>query len=392
MIALMEKNKIIDPTLLKVKFIDRFSQICRVDWDKLEINDSPFLNYDFLSGLETYHCVGSELGWLPHHLCLYSPQKELIAFMPLYVKYNSYGELVFYWSWADAYERLGKAYYPKLVSAIPYTPVTGQRLLVNTTYDYFHVLGIVAEVLKQHCVEMNFSGMHCLFPEVSSCEGFGAKQYASRLACQFHWHNNRYESFEHFLDKFVSRKRKNIKKERQKLKDQGFQFQMLHGDEIEPDLWNLIYDFYRVTFHKKSGIPTFSLEFFKNVAAKLGKQFLVNFAIYQGQYVGCAIFYRDSNTLYGRHWGCFQEFANVHFECCYYQGLEYAISNDLRGFEPGAQGEHKVSRGFLPTQVWSSHWMADREFHAIVKNFTEKEADYMAHYMAELQLTSPFKS
>jgi len=374
-----------------VRFIKKITDISIAQWAELANDGSPFLSYEFLSALETFGCVGEEFGWLPSHL-LVEDEGRLVAFMPLYSKFNSYGEFVFDWSWAEAYQRHGLAYYPKLVSSIPYTPVSGARVLFAKKANKAEIFSLIAKTIKERKSFNEHSSFHCLFPKVEEVEAFEELGLSRRLGCQFHWVNAGYESFDHYLSFFTSRKRKNIKKERKSVAEQGFDFHMLHGDEIEADMWPVIYEFYKVTFYKKSGAPTFTQAFFEAIGKALGENFLVNLVSYKGQYVACAIFYRDQEKLYGRHWGCFEDFNNLHFETCYYQGLEYAIKHGLSSFEPGAQGEHKVSRGFLPVETWSVHWINDRTFRGVIADFLQHEERYMREYIKDLSESSPFKA
>lgn len=376
---------------MRYRFIRTIKELKSDAWCSLETGDSPFLSFEFLSALEKTDCVGDRLGWLSFHL-LIEENDKLLAFMPLYLKTNSYGELVFDWSWADAYHRVGMQYYPKLVSAIPYTPVTGKRILYAQGVDKKAIFPLIKSALESYLNENDVSSFHCLFPTEDLMHEFHESGYARRLGCQFHWVNEDYQTFDHYLSFFVSRKRKNIRKERQSVSEQGFHFQMLNGNQIEEDMWPHIYTFYEITFAKKGGYATFSPEFFKFIGKALGDKFLVNLVSYKGKYVACAIFYRDSTHLYGRHWGCFEEFHNLHFETCFYQGLDYAISHGLKIFEPGAQGEHKISRGFLPVSTWSVHKIKDSRFSAIIHEFVKKEEEYMREYIAEMMQSSPFKS
>ena len=376
---------------LEIRFVNNVRQILATQWQNLQVPSSPFLSFEFLSALEDYTCVGGETGWIPHHL-LVERNNQLVAFMPLYMKFNSYGEFVFDWSWADAYQRNGLKYYPKLVSSIPYTPVTGERILLGASENAETILQLIAQYFKQVLPSSEFSGFHCLFLTEKEMAPFLEQGYMRRLGCQFHWKNQGYESFEHYLSFFISRKRKNIKKERKSVSHGKFSFQFLHGHEIEPDLWPLIYEFYRITFYKKSGYPTFTLEFFKAIGQLLKEKFLVNLVSFEGKFVACAIFYQDNERLYGRHWGCFEEYQNLHFETCFYQGLDYAIEHGLQYFEPGAQGEHKISRGFLPTKTWSVHYLVNPAFQSAVEEFGQQEEQYMLHYIKDLDSESPFRS
>lgn len=375
---------------MKIKYVKQISEIGKTDWNKLVSNESLFLKYEFLSALETYGCVGEQQGWLPYHQVVENDE-EVVAVMPLYLKYNSYGELVFDWSWADAYERAGRQYYPKLVSTIPYTPVTGTRLCVRDDVNQDQIKALMIEALTQTAQDLSLSSIHCLFPKEVDISLFESQGYYPRLACQFHWQNQNYESFDHFLSFLSSRKRKNIRRERARVVDEGIEFQTLSGCEVEEDLWPIIYQLYRKTFLDKGGYATFTLEFFKQIGKTMGENLLITLAIHQGKYVAGAICYRDKTHLYGRHWGCFEDFHSLHFETCYYQGLEYAIDHGLQYFDPGAQGEHKLQRGFLPTQTWSAHWIKDDDFSQVIGQFVEREYDYMRQYIDEMSRQSPYK-
>lgn len=375
-----------------ISFITNINDIGKERWNALTGTENPFLRFEFLSALEAHNCVGKNAGWIPQHLIVEDIEGgPLLGLIPLYLKYNSYGELVFDWSWADAYHQSGRAYYPKLVSAIPYTPVTSQRIFIHRDQDSNVITAEMISALKQVALNNDLSSIHCLFPPVESCDSFKAQGFVSRLGCQFHWHNHEFESFSHFLSTFASRKRKNISKERKRCLDQSVTFEILTGAEIEPDLWPRIYHFYQKTFIEKGGYASFTLDFFKEISITMGEQLLVILAVHSGEYVASAICYRNNETLYGRHWGCIAEFDSLHFETCYYQGIDYAISHQLKLFEPGAQGEHKVSRGFVPTETWSTHWIKDSDFRSVIYQFVGKEKEYMKQYIAEMNEHLPFK-
>ena len=371
--------------------MNKVSEIGEKNWNKIANTKSPFLQYAFMDALESCGCVGERQGWLSHHQVV-EKDGEVVAIMPLYLKHNSYGELVFDWSWADAYARAGREYYPKFVSAIPYTPVTGARLCVSPGEDHKKIKPLMIEHLTLTARQWSLSSVHCLFPEESDVSLFETQGYFLRLACQFHWQNQNYESFDHFLSFMSSRKRKNIRRERSRVVEQDISFQTLTGSQVEDDLWPLIYDFYRKTFIEKGGYATFTLAFFKQIALTMGDQLLVTLAIHKGKYVAGAICYRDDTHLYGRHWGCFEEFHSLHFEACYYQGLDYAIEQGLAYFDPGAQGEHKIQRGFAPTATWSAHWIKDEDFSGVIGNFVRQEQVYMEEYIAEMTEKLPYKT
>ena len=378
---------------MNIRFVNSMCEIGRSRWDSLFPGSSPFLQFDFLQGLEAFDCVGEHVGWIPHHAVIESATNgELLAAMPLYVKTNSYGELVFDWAWADAFERSGRHYYPKLVSAIPYTPVTGSRILLSPSANSDQAVHCLIDGLKNQIKARSFSSVHCLFPEQAALVSFEQHDFVSRLGCQFHWHNPGYQSFEEYLAEMSSRKRKNVRKERQAVKVQNFAFRILQGHEITEDLWPIIYAFYKKTFDEKGGYATFTLPFFQHIGEVMGEQLLVIVAYSGSLPVACAIFYKDDEHLYGRHWGCLAQFKFLHFEVCYYLGIEYAINHGITHFEPGAQGEHKVSRGFVPTETWSSHWINDAGFSPAIAEFVRREKAYMREYIRELEKHLPFKA
>ena len=355
-------------------------------------NDNPFLCYEFLEALETTGCLGEQFGWYPHHLIV-RENKSIIAATPLYIKTNSYGEFVFDWSWASAYEQAGISYYPKIISSIPYTPATGRRLLISPSLPD-DKKGIVIKLMIQACIDeskrLASSGMHWLFILHEECKYFKQKDLFFRLGCQYHWRNHGYDSFDQFLDTFISRKRKKIKQERRYVREQDLVIKRVHGNEVNEDLWSEIHAFYENTFYRKRGIPTLSLEFFKKVGESIGRQILLILTYNNSRLIACAINFCSSDTLYGRFWGCSEKHNCLHFEACYYQGIEYAIEQKLKSFEPGAQGEHKIGRGFLPTKTWSAHWIADQKFEPAIREFCLREESFMHHECDELMKYSPY--
>lgn len=377
---------------MQVSVIGSLSEVAATEWNALVHADNPFARHEFLIAMERHDAVGKTFGWYPQYL-LARDNGELIGAAPMYLKDNSYGELVFDWAWADAYQRSGVAYYPKLVVAIPYTPATGQRLLVHPKSDYQIVAQAMITAATEHARNLKVSSLHWLFTNAQDTALFkNQPDYMLRLGCQFHWHNQDYESFEDYLSHFNSSKRKKIRQERRRVKDQGISLEVLHGDEADEEQWEIYHRFYNSTFDRKYGYATFSQGFFQEIAQTMPRNIVLVLAKHQNQYVAGAFNVRGSETLYGRHWGCSQEFHSLHFEACYYQGLEYCINNGLRRFEPGAQGEHKIARGFLPAKTWSAHWIADERFKTPIKQFVNHELTGMEHYIAELHEHSPFKN
>ncbi|MDH5544201.1 MAG: GNAT family N-acetyltransferase [Gammaproteobacteria bacterium] len=375
---------------MEIKILNSLCQISPESWQTLTGKLYPFTRYEFLNGLEQCGCVGEALGWIPAHFVI-EEKGKLVAAMPAYIKTNSYGELVFDWAWAEAYQRSGMAYYPKLVCAIPYTPATGPRLLVAPGRDVVRYRSALLEAMHAFVQQQSLSGFHCLFPHDTEHAVLQAQGMLLRQACQFHWRNNGYENFENFLAEFSSRKRKKVLRERRRVQEAGIDIEILHGDMLNHSHWQQLYPFYRDTFLDKGGVPTLTQTFFEEISRSMGEQLIVVAARQDKNYVAAAIFFKSNDTLYGRHWGCHQQFSGLHFELCYYQGIEYAIANKLARFEPGAQGEYKISRGFYPTSVWSAHWLEDVGFRRVVSDFLDRERAYMREYCEALEEELPFK-
>lgn len=373
---------------MEIKIHTGIEDISPESWRNLSTKNNPFIQHEFLLALERNHCVGEKLGWLPVHIAAYE-DTELVAAMPAYIKDNSYGELVFDWSWADAYQRAGLAYYPKLVSAIPYTPAQGPRLLVVPGKEKFK--NVIVRAAVEFASQQQFSTFHCLFPDAEDLQVLGERGLLLRQGVQFHWQNQSYKDFDDYLARMTSRKRKNIKKERRVVEQAGIEIRVFHGPELDHQLWQELYPFYRDTFLQKGGLPTLTQGFFEEVSRTMGDSIIVIAAMKQNQFVAASIFFAGGGVLYGRHWGCNQQYKNLHFEMCYYQGIEYAIAKDLKLFEPGAQGEYKVSRGFVPTTTWSAHWIENKTFHNAIAEFLQRENAYLKNYRAELSEELPFR-
>jgi len=361
------------------------------DWNRLVDADSPFLRHEFLAAQERHHCLGEQLGWLPRHLALRDETGTLVAAAPCYLKFNSYGEFVFDWAWADAYQRAGLDYYPKLLVASPYTPATGMRILTGDSPRR----GDYAKALIRGATEaagtLGVSSMHWLFTTEEETDWLERAGLMRRMGCQFHWHNQGYGSFDDLLGTMTAEKRKKIRRERRRVQEANIVFRLLNGGEVTDAEWALFHALYESTFDKRGGIPTLSLGFFREISRTMGDNLLLVLAYHDGELVAAAFDLLGSKTLYGRHWGCCAEFHSLHFEACYYQGLDYCIANGLKRFEPGAQGEHKISRGFLPTPTWSAHWIADEQFRSAIGRFLELEREGMQDYLIEMQARSPFK-
>ena len=376
---------------MNVRIIDAIEGIDAAAWNELAGTDYPFTRHEFLVALERHDCVGPEYGWLPRHVTVWD-NARLVGAAPMYLKYNSYGELVFDWSWASAYERHGLPYYPKLVSAIPYTPATGGRMLVADGEDEQEIRRHIADAAREHAEEQGLSSLHWLFTQDGETDFLETQGLMRRTGCQFHWQNRGYSSFDDFLGALAARKRKNIRRERQRVLESSTEIGIRLGGELSDAEWRTWHRLYVSTFERKSGVATLSEGFFREIGRTLPERVIVVFARRHGDTVAGALCLRGADTLYGRHWGAFEHHDGLHFETCYYQGLEFCIRQGMARFEPGAQGEHKVARGFLPRPTWSAHWIADPGFRAAIGRFLVDEQQAMADYLQEMSARSPYRS
>lgn len=375
---------------MELKVLTSIGEIPGASWNSVSGTNSPFLRYEFLSALESHQCVGQSQGWLPRHLAAFE-QDKLVGVVPLYLKDNSYGEFVFDWAWADAYQRAGLPYYPKSVVAVPYTPATGPRILTAPDSNRDMIAPRLIELARAWSESENLSSLHWLFTNTDDTRRLREQGLLLRLGCQFHWENRGYRDFEDYLDHFNSRKRKKVRRERRHVEQAGIDIRVVHGNEATDEELAIMHEFYRSTFDKKWGQATLNLGFFREIASSMGEQLVLVIASKNKRIVAGAICLRSDDTLYGRHWGCYEDYHSLHFEACYYQGIDYCIEHGLKVFEPGAQGEHKISRGFLPTPTWSAHWIADPRFRGIISRYLEQETAGMHEYMLELSERSPFR-
>lgn len=363
----------------------RDQQLADIDarqWDALVADSSPFLKHAFLLALEESGAVTPATGWCPSHLVLRDGE-GLLAALPLYLKHHSWGEYVFDWGWADAYRRHGQSYYPKLVSAIPFTPSPSPRLLFRPGISpeqrdtlYHRVYREVTDQAR----EQEASSWHILFPSEAEAAGWQAQAMIRREAVQYHWFNQGYRDFDDFLARFSSRRRKNIRRERADVSRSGFGFVCLEGPMISERDWDIFFRFYQSTYHVRGQEAYLNREFFSRIGATMADDLFLIMAEKDGSYVAGALFFKSNDTLYGRYWGSEADYHNLHFETCYYQGIEYCLRHGLQRFDAGAQGEHKLRRGFEPVVTLSSHWIADPAFRRAIENFCEEEAEHMALY------------
>tara|TARA_R110001599_G_scaffold8651_12_gene42144 strand:+ start:11667 stop:12845 length:1179 start_codon:yes stop_codon:yes gene_type:complete len=373
------------------EFIDSLARVNASEWDAVAGSDYPFLQHRFLYGLETTACTTADTGWQPCHLLLRRGAK-LVGLLPLYLKAHSYGEYVFDWSWADAWQRSGLEYYPKLVSAVPFTPATGPRLCVADGEDAADLWPAARAAIEQFASARGLSSWHLLFPDEDTSNRLLAAGLPQRMTTQFHWFNANYRSFDDFLAEFASRKRKNLRRERERVAQQGLSLQLLRGAEISPADWQQFHRFYQTTYARRSGHGGYlTRDFFLQTAPSLGEQAIMVVARHSGQAVAAALYFRSSTTLYGRYWGCSADFDCLHFEACYYQGIEYCIAEGLQRFDPGAQGEHKIQRGFQPVHTYSNHWIADPRLAEAVADFTRRERPHIEAYREDAANLLPFR-
>lgn len=376
---------------MRIEVVTELERIPAAAWNRVSGTAQPFLRHEFLVALERHGCTGKQFGWLPQHLVAYDETNRLCGAAPLYLKDNSYGEFVFDWAWADAWHRAGIPYYPKLVSAIPFTPATGARILLAADADREQVGGLLVQTALELMKATRCSSLHWLFTDATDTEWLVGKGFMRRTGCHFHWHNHGYRDFEDFLAGLSSRKRKKIRRERRFVEEAGIHMRIIHGNESSARDWQAMHGFYRSTFEKKSGVPTLSEEFFLEISRTMGEQVVLVFALLDERPVAGAILLRGDRVLYGRHWGCLEDYHSLHFEACYYQGIEYAIAQGLELFEPGAQGEHKISRGFLPSYTWSAHWIDHPQFRTAIQAYLQHEHELMVVYHDDLTAGSPFR-
>ena len=359
-------------------------------WNRLAGLDNPFMRHEFLSALERHGCVSEQTGWVPNHLVV-SAGEEPVGVMPMYVKYHSYGEFVFDWGWADAYERAGMTYYPKLVVAAPFTPAMGRRLLYqrdSTGADTAKLLVAAAVELAQ---QAEVSSLHWLFTVPEDTQVLADSGLLVRTGYQFHWRNPGYRDFQDYLDSLTSKKRKQIRRERRDAGRAPVTVEVLRGPEISASQWDAYHRLYASTYDRKWGMPSLSAGFFQEVGETMPESTMLILARRGRRYIAGAHLFAGHDTLYGRNWGCSEYHPALHFEICYYRTIEFCIEQGLHRFEAGAQGEHKLSRGFLPIATHSAHWIRHPEFRRAIETFLGRERAGVDHYLGELEGHSPFR-
>jgi uncharacterized protein len=368
-----------------ITVLDSLATVPASQWDALAGNH-PLLSHAFLHALHESGCASAGTGWAPCHLALWRDNR-LAAAMPLYLKSHSYGEYVFDWAWADAYQRHGLRYYPKLLNAVPFTPVTGPRLLATNEADRRALLDAALAFAR----ESGVSSLHCLFPEADEVAAFEAAGLMLRASVQFHWRNEGFRDFEDFLARMNHDKRKKIRQERRKVREAGIEFRSLRGSEATEADWRFFVECYNRTYRAHHSSPYLNLDFFLRLAQAMPGNLLLILGYRDEMPVAAAFNIIGNDTLYGRYWGTQEFHSGLHFETCYYQAIEFCIAEKIGSFEGGAQGEHKLARGLLPQRTVSAHWLAHPEFAEAVTRFLRKEASGIEHYVDELSEHSPFK-
>ena len=368
------------------RVFDSIAEIAPQDWNSLA-GTQPFLQHAFLRALEDTGCASLETGWMPQHMTLWLGT-YLVGAMPMYVKHHSYGEYVFDWAWADAYERNGLSYYPKLLSAVPFTPVTGPRLLAEND-DCRRLLVIAAVNFAKNA---GLSSFHCLFPTEAERGIFEDAGLMIREGVQFHWTNPGYRTFEDYLGAMNHDKRKKVRQERRKVLNKGIAFRHLTGAEIGEKDWDFFTDCYVNTYRQHRSMPYLTLEFFLRLGRVMPNNILLIVAQQDGENIAASLNIFDNETLYGRYWGAQLYLPGLHFETCYYQAIEFCIARGISVFEGGAQGEHKLARGLLPTPTCSAHWLAHPGFSGAIEDFLARESLHIRDYIDELNEHNPFKS
>lgn len=372
---------------MAVRFQQSLAKIRACEWDALNETKNPFIQHAFLETLENCGAASPENGWEPHHLALYCGEK-LYGAVPLYQKTNSWGEFVFDWSWAHAAETAGLRYYPKLLSAVPFTPATGPRLLADNDETKAHLI----RALLDEAATSEFSGLHLNFLTVDDARLLTDAGFILREDIQFHWSNRGYTDFNDFLESLTHKRRKSVVQERRRVQKQDIRFNWLAGNEATDTDWRLIHTCYENTFLNRGNMPVLSEACFRTLGQTLGSNVLLIIAYRNHTPLAGAFFMRGADTLFGRYWGATEHIPGLHFETCYYQGIEYCIQHKLKTVEPGAQGEHKMWRGFLPTVTRSCHWLKDQRLHRAVSDALQHERAVIGMYRHELEEHSPYRA
>jgi predicted N-acyltransferase len=375
---------------MKVTVHNSMSQISRDDWNSLAGNAYPFLRHEFLQLAEETGCVTPDSGWSPRHLTI-SDGGHLRAAMPLYEKSHSWGEFVFDWAWANAYAEAGLDYYPKLVSAVPFTPAPSSRLLLRDPGDFDAAAALLQAGITL-AADTDCSSLHVLFPSAADLPHLQKAGLLIRKDCQFHWHNDNYRSFDEFLATFTSVKRKKARRDRRRVAESGIEFRRVKGADIDAQTWSEVYQLISRTFMLRGSMPYYTEDFFRGFSEQIPEGILVILAEIESRPVAAAVFFESDDCLYGRYWGSDGHYDALHFETCYYQGIDYCIESGKQIFEPGTQGEHKISRGFSPVSTWSAHWLLHPQFSAAIGDYLDDESKHVDRYIDAVDSRTPYKT
>jgi hypothetical protein len=378
---------------MKVTVHGSMSEVSRSGWNSLAGKHFPFLRHEFLQLAEETGCVAAESGWSPRHLTISDngDRGKLRAAMPLYEKSHSWGEFVFDWAWANAYDQAGLNYYPKLVSAIPFTPAPSPRLLLRRADDAEAAAALLQAALTL-AAETDCSSLHVLFPSASDLPHLENAGFLIRKDCQFHWHNNHYRSFDDFLATFTSVKRKKARRDRRRVAERGIRFRRIRGTDIDADTWTTVYRLISRTFMIRGSMPYYNEAFFRAISDQIPESILIILAEIESRAVAAAVFFESDDRLYGRYWGSDGHYDSLHFETCYYQGIDYCIETGKQVFEPGTQGEHKISRGFSPVSTWSGHWLAHPQFSSAIEEYLDVEGQHVDRYIDAVDEHTPYRA
>ena len=376
--------------MLQPRFHATIDEVPAQAWNALVADDNPFVQHAFLDGLERHGCIDARVGWRAHHLGLYDGDR-LVAAAPLYLKGNSHGEFVFDWSWAAAYERNGLDYYPKLLCAVPYSPVAGPRLLAGGGEAAGALRAALLDAIRAESRRYGLSSAHLNFATAADADACVRAGWLARSDWQFHWCNEAgWADFDAFLGALNHKKRKNIRHERAQVARAGVRCEIRHGDELEDDDWDALHAFYLATFEERGNHPALTAGFFRHLGRELPRNVVAVLCRRGGRRIAGAFMVRSASTLYGRYWGSREQVDGLHFEACYYQGVDYCLRHGLQRFEPGAQGEHKIARGFLPARTRSFHWIADPRFRQAIAEALARESVALEEYGTELRSHSPY--
>ena len=374
---------------MKAQYLTHIREVAADQWNALAAGH-PFLSHEFFCALEDSGCVSPGSGWTPQHLAIFDAH-GLAAAAPLYRKMHSWGEFVFDFAWARAFEQRGLDYFPKLLCAIPFTPATGPRLMCRPDLPAEALRAALLSAMRERAQAERLSSVHSLFLDEAGRAACAASGWLLRRDCHFQWHNRGYRDFGDFLDAFSAEKRKKVRRERRRVLEQGIEFRTLDGTQLDDRQLETVYAFHALTFIRHGHTPYLNRSFFTRVARALGPAFFVKLALHAGRPVAAAVFFRSADTLYGRYWGAETDYHSLHFETCYYQGIDYCIEHALQRFEPGTQGEHKISRGFEPAITWSAHWIANAPLRRAIGAYLEREGGAIDAYASEADAHAPFR-